>query len=181
MHAEDRVPLLARMMSGRVSGALDVSGVGATGGALLETLRRRYAETQADALALLAVGDAPRYEKLAPAQHAAWTQLCATVLASDVGAMADVVHDGIEGLHFRTGDAAHLAERLDVPVQHFVSRADLACGTTIGPITAAAVGVRTLDVGVAQLAMHSVRELAGRRDGHDLYRVLREYLTGDGA
>ncbi len=71
-----------------------------------------------------------------------------------------------------------LCQRLDVPVQHFASRADLACGTTIGPITAAAVGVRTLDIGVPQLAMHSVRELAGRRDGYDLYRVLREYLAG---
>ncbi len=69
-----------------------------------------------------------------------------------------------------------LCERLDIPVQHFVSRSDLACGTTIGPLTAAAIGVRTLDVGVPQLAMHSIRELAGRHDAYALYRVLCEFF-----
>ena len=51
---------------------------------LLEALRQRYADAEDDALALLALGDAPRDQKLAPAEHAAWTQLGATVLASDV-------------------------------------------------------------------------------------------------
>ncbi len=51
-----------------------------------------------------------------------------------------------------------------VPVQHFVSRDDVACGSTIGPITAARVGLPTVDVGVAQLAMHSARELCGADD-----------------
>ena len=40
------------------------------------------------------------------------------VLASKVGAMADVVHDGLEGLHFRTGDAEHLAERASWLFEH---------------------------------------------------------------
>jgi aspartyl aminopeptidase len=70
----------------------------------------------------------------------------------------------------------YLCEEADVPVQSFVMRNDMACGSTIGPITAGEVGVRTLDVGVPTFAMHSIRELAGRWDAFYLYRVLREYF-----
>ncbi len=69
----------------------------------------------------------------------------------------------------------HLCKYTEVPVQAFVSRADMACGSTIGPITAAEIGVKTLDVGVPTFAMHSVRELAGTRDAYSLYDVLRVY------
>ncbi len=65
-----------------------------------------------------------------------------------------------------------LAQQQQVAVQSFVVRSDMACGSTIGPITSAELGVRTLDIGVPQFAMHSVRELAGRDDAHALYRVL---------
>jgi hypothetical protein len=51
---------------------------------LRQTMRERYAGAKDDALALLAVGEAPRDETLNPAEHAAWTQVAATVLASDV-------------------------------------------------------------------------------------------------
>ena len=57
-----------------------------------------------------------------------------------------------------------VCERLDVPVQQFVNRADLACGSTIGPITAAETGIPTVDIGVPTFAMHSIRELGGTRD-----------------
>ncbi len=53
---------------------------------------------------------------------------------------------------------------VDVPVQHFVSRADLPCGSTIGPLTATRLGLATVDVGAPMLAMHSVRELASAVD-----------------
>lgn len=69
-----------------------------------------------------------------------------------------------------------LCKKADVPVQSFVVRTDMACGSTIGPITASEIGVRTLDVGVPTFAMHSIRELAGRWDGYYLYRALREYF-----
>jgi aspartyl aminopeptidase len=57
-----------------------------------------------------------------------------------------------------------LCREASVPVQHFVSRDDVPCGSTIGPVTAARWGLRTVDVGVAQLAMHSIRELCGSAD-----------------
>ncbi|OOV86443.1 M18 family aminopeptidase [Oceanospirillum linum] len=64
-------------------------------------------------------------------------------------------------------------QQAGVEVQSFIMRSDLACGSTIGPITSAELGVRTIDVGVPQFAMHSVRELAGSRDAYMLYRVLK--------
>lgn len=70
-----------------------------------------------------------------------------------------------------------LCERADVPVQLFAMRSDLVCGSTIGPLTAAQIGVRTLDVGVPTLAMHSIRELAGVNDGHFLFQVLTEFCN----
>ena len=70
-----------------------------------------------------------------------------------------------------------LCRQADVPVQAFVTRSDMGCGSTIGPITASNIGVDTVDVGVPTFAMHSIREMAGRWDGYYLYRVLREFYT----
>jgi len=66
-----------------------------------------------------------------------------------------------------------LCQQADVPVQSFVTRTDLGCGSTIGPITASEIGVPTLDVGVPTFAMHSIRELAGSDDAWSLCKVLR--------
>jgi len=63
-----------------------------------------------------------------------------------------------------------------VPVQTFVTRADMGCGSTIGPITATELGVPTLDVGVPQWAMHSIRETAGAHDVASLTRVLSAFF-----
>ena len=65
-----------------------------------------------------------------------------------------------------------LCREASVPVQTFVTRADMGCGSTIGPITATELGVPTLDVGAPQWAMHSIRETAGVRDVEHLARAL---------
>lgn len=70
-----------------------------------------------------------------------------------------------------------LAKQADVPVQEFVMRGDLACGSTIGPITAGAIGIQTLDIGVPSLAMHSIREMAGTKDGWYLYKTMRAFFA----
>ena len=69
-----------------------------------------------------------------------------------------------------------LCREAEVPVQTFVTRADMGCGSTIGPITATELGVPTLDVGVPQWAMHSIRETAGARDVELLTRVLTAFF-----
>ena len=65
-----------------------------------------------------------------------------------------------------------LCREQEVPVQTFVSRADMGCGSTIGPITASEVGVPTLDVGLPQWGMHSIRETSGSADVAMLIKVL---------
>ncbi|WP_168013487.1 M18 family aminopeptidase [Halomonas salinarum] len=70
-----------------------------------------------------------------------------------------------------------ICQEVDVPVQTFVTRSDMGCGSTIGPITATELGVPTLDVGVAQWGMHSIRETAGSQDAERLIRVLTAYLN----
>ena len=68
-----------------------------------------------------------------------------------------------------------LAERAEVDVQEFVMRADLACGSTIGPITATETGIPTTDLGVPTLAMHSIRELACVQDIPQLIALLQAF------
>jgi aspartyl aminopeptidase len=69
-----------------------------------------------------------------------------------------------------------LAKACKVPLQPFVMRSDLACGSTIGPISAAQLGIKTVDVGVPQWAMHSIRETAGSKDAFALYQLVSAFL-----
>ena len=69
----------------------------------------------------------------------------------------------------------YLCEQENVPVQVFSSRNDMRCGSTIGSITAAEIGVQTLDVGLPTYGMHSIRELAGTKDAAMLARVLTRF------
>ena len=72
------------------------------------------------------------------------------------------------------GRFAQCARALQAPLQTFVTRSDLGCGSTIGPISATRLGIETIDVGIPQLGMHSIRELAGTRDAYTLYRILKQ-------
>jgi aspartyl aminopeptidase len=69
-----------------------------------------------------------------------------------------------------------VCERAGVPHQKFVQRSDLGCGSTIGPMTAAKLGIATVDVGAPIWAMHSIRESGGALDPVYLTRALHTFF-----
>jgi aspartyl aminopeptidase len=71
-----------------------------------------------------------------------------------------------------------LAQDVSVNLQRFVVRSDLGCGSTIGPMSAASLGMRTVDVGAPMLSMHSCRELAAAADVKPMIQVLARFLEG---
>lgn len=75
--------------------------------------------------------------------------------------------------------AAHMrtiCASADIALQTFVSRNNMPCGSTIGPITATRLGIECIDVGVPQLSMHSARELCGVKDPPLLVKLLSTFL-----
>lgn len=75
--------------------------------------------------------------------------------------------------------AAHLnriAEESGIPLQTFVSRNNMPCGSTIGPITATVLGIEAIDIGVPQWAMHSARETCGAHDPGHLAGLMSAFL-----
>ncbi|WP_419919458.1 M18 family aminopeptidase [Candidatus Poriferisocius sp.] len=76
------------------------------------------------------------------------------------------------------GEAAFVVacEQAGLDHQVYVHRGDMPCGSTIGPLTAATTGVTTVDVGVAQLSMHSAREMCATSDALDFARALGAFL-----
>ena len=69
------------------------------------------------------------------------------------------------------------AEQAGVPLQRFAMRSDLPCGSTIGPVTAARLGITTVDVGMPMLAMHAAREHAGSHDPGPYRALLAAFLA----
>ncbi|KAJ2969954.1 hypothetical protein NUW58_g9842 [Xylaria curta] len=70
-----------------------------------------------------------------------------------------------------------MAKRAGVPLQLFVVRNDSSCGSTIGPMLSAKLGVRTLDLGNPQLSMHSIRETGGAYDVEYAVKLFSSYLS----
>ena len=68
-------------------------------------------------------------------------------------------------------------EQAGVPMQTFVSRSDLPCGSTVGPVTSSLTGATTVDFGAAALSMHSARELMGVHDPAMYAAALAAFLA----
>ncbi len=76
-----------------------------------------------------------------------------------------------------SAEIEELAKKAKVPIQKFVMRSDLRCGSTIGPITAMNLGIRTIDVGSPMLSMHSIREMAGSLDHKYIVQLFKGFFS----
>lgn len=72
-----------------------------------------------------------------------------------------------------------LCQRAEIPYQIFHNRSDLLGGSTLGNLSALQVPVRTVDIGLPQLAMHSPYETAGAKDTAYLIRLAREFFASE--
>lgn len=72
---------------------------------------------------------------------------------------------------------ARACDAAGVAYQEFVSNNAVPCGSTIGPLTATRIGIRTVDVGLPLLSMHSARELAGAADPENFSRAIGSFLA----
>lgn len=72
---------------------------------------------------------------------------------------------------------ADVCIRNNIPYQKFVNRTDMPCGSTIGPLTAAKTGIRTVDIGSPVLSMHSIREILSCRDHQAMCTLLKTLLA----
>lgn len=69
-----------------------------------------------------------------------------------------------------------ICNKVGVDYQEFVNRSDKIGGSTIGPITQSKLNIKSIDIGLAVLAMHSARELGGVKDHIDIYKIFREFF-----
>lgn len=69
-----------------------------------------------------------------------------------------------------------LCKQAEVPYQYFITRSDIACGSTIGPMTTAKLGIRGVDVGNPMISMHSIREMAGTKDPYWMEKVFQLFF-----
>jgi aspartyl aminopeptidase len=71
---------------------------------------------------------------------------------------------------------AQLCDKARVNHQEFLVRSDMPCGSTVGPVVAATLGIHTVDIGNPMWAMHSIRETAGVQDHLNLIKVLSQFF-----
>ncbi len=69
-----------------------------------------------------------------------------------------------------------LCEKNDIPYQIFANRSDNPGGSTIGSLMSSNLPIRTVDLGIPMLAMHSARELAGTADQSAIYRLMKAFF-----
>jgi len=93
-------------------------------------------------------------------------------VAVKLSASRSYTSDAVSGAAFM-----QICERAGVKTQRFVNRSDMRGGSTIGPISSTHVGIASVDVGLPMLAMHSIRELCGVDDNHDMNRALLEFFS----
>jgi aspartyl aminopeptidase len=79
---------------------------------------------------------------------------------------------------FGAAEWARACDAAGVVYQEFVSNNAVACGSTIGPLTATRLGIRAVDVGLPLLSMHSARELAGASDPENFSKAISAFLAG---
>lgn len=70
-----------------------------------------------------------------------------------------------------------LAAELEIICQDFVMKSDMACGSTIGPLTSAQLGVAAVDMGIPTWGMHSIREVTGTNDPLGLYKLVCHFIN----
>ncbi|MFK5948872.1 MAG: M18 family aminopeptidase [Methylococcales bacterium] len=73
----------------------------------------------------------------------------------------------------------HWCEASNIPYQTYSHRTDIPCGSTIGPISSAKLGIRSIDVGNPMWAMHSIRESAGVEDHHYMIKVINTFFSAE--
>ncbi len=78
-----------------------------------------------------------------------------------------------------TAEILALAEKARVPIQKYIHRTDKPCGSTIGPITATKLGIKTVDLGHPMVSMHSIREMAGSADQYYIIKLMTEFVKSE--
>ena len=68
-----------------------------------------------------------------------------------------------------------LCEQAGIPLQVFITRNDMPCGSTVGPTVSANLGIPTVDIGEAMLSMHSIREMMAASDHEDMIKLLKTF------
>ena len=68
-------------------------------------------------------------------------------------------------------------QQAGVPLQTFVMRSDMPCGSTIGPAVSSSTGIKTVDAGAPTLGMHAIREMTGCRDPYMLFQVIHRFFA----
>ncbi|MBF0287863.1 MAG: M18 family aminopeptidase [SAR324 cluster bacterium] len=92
-----------------------------------------------------------------------------------------VIKRNAQGRYTTSGhSSAHfemICRNRNIPVQKFVNRTDLSCGSTIGPFVASDLGITAIDIGAAMLSMHSIREMCGSLDPYYMLEAFKGFYT----